>query len=213
MWGAALIPETPLDTHVASAAAARTRSSRRCARPEIAENALALDINQLDVRLAREAASRRSTPSPTSPPPDSRQPLSRSATNPFCPLLPGGGHFRPIFIGGYGQSLSNVFGGNFPDRAGRRADLAAAAQSDGAKRRPRSPPPKAASSKAVQDQIGMAVEADVRNALQAVNSAAVAPGCRGPRAPAPPKSSTPASSASSRPERRACSWCCNGRPT
>ena len=85
-------------------------------------------------------------------------------------LFPGTvGTLQPIFDGAYGQSLSNVLHGNFPVvQVGVQMSLpihnrtaksqAAIAVAEGRRLQ------------AVENQVGMAVEADVRNALQAVNS-------------------------------------------
>jgi HAE1 family hydrophobic/amphiphilic exporter-1 len=138
-------------------------------RPEVAETALALDINGMNTRLAREAARPRI---------DAFANLTSAglagAAVPVSPFLsalfPGAvGSLPPIFDGAYGQSLSNVLHGNFPSaQVGVQMSLpirnrtaqsqAAIAVAEGRRLH------------AVENQIGMAVEADVRNALQAVNS-------------------------------------------
>ena len=169
MWGAALIPESPLDMNVAIPSLEDAVKEALAQRPEVAETALALDINGMNTRLAREAARPRI---------DAFANLTSAglagAAVPVSPFLsalfPGAvGSLPPIFDGAYGQSLSNVLHGNFPSaQVGIQMSLpirnrtaqsqAAIAVAEGRRLH------------AVENQIGMAVEADVRNALQAVNS-------------------------------------------
>ena len=169
MWGAALIPETPLDMSVAIPPLEEAVKQALAERPEVAETSLALDINKLNTRLAREAAKPRI---------DAFANLTSAGLAgtavPVSPLLsalfPGAvGALPPIFDGAYGQSLSNILHGNFPSvQVGVQLSLpirnrtaqaeAAIAAAEGRRLH------------LVENQIGMAVEADVRNALQGVNS-------------------------------------------
>jgi HAE1 family hydrophobic/amphiphilic exporter-1 len=170
MWDAALVPETPIDTKVALPGLEEAVKAALAGRPEIAETTLALDVNALDARLARNAARPRI---------DAYANLSVSGlagtavplgNNPLLALFPGLFSTLPSFFsGGYGQSLSNLAGGNFPTaQVGVQVSLplrnrTALAQSSVAVaegKRLRN----------VESQIGMAVEADVRNALQAADS-------------------------------------------
>ena len=169
MWSAALIPETPLDMNVTIPPLDDAVKQAMASRPEVAETSLAIDINGLNMRLAREA---------THPRIDAFANLTSAglagSAVPVSPLLaalfPGTvGTLPPIFDGAYGQSLSNVLHGNFPvAQVGVQMSLpihnrtalsqAAIAVAEGRRLH------------AVENQVGMAVEADVRNALQAVNS-------------------------------------------
>jgi HAE1 family hydrophobic/amphiphilic exporter-1 len=169
MWGAALIPETQLDMNVAIPALEDAVKQALAARPEVAENLLALDINALNTRLARESSLPRI---------DAFANLTSAglagtpgaANNDFLAgLFPGFGQVPPIFQGGYGQSLSNLAHVNFPTaQVGvqvslpirNRTALAQTAISVDEGRR----------LKAVENQVGMLVEADVRNALQSSSS-------------------------------------------
>jgi HAE1 family hydrophobic/amphiphilic exporter-1 len=139
-------------------------------RPELAENAISLDVNKLDVRLNREQTK-----------PQINAFANLSATGLAGQTLPGGTNPFPIalpistappglFVGNYGQSLGNLFGGNFPTaQVGVQISLplrnrtaesqVAVSEAEGRKL------------KALRDEIGMAIEADVRNAMQAVTSA------------------------------------------
>src|SRR4029079_16609325 len=55
MWSAALIPETPFDPAFTVPGYDDAVKQAMAARPELAENAIALDINRADQRLAVEA--------------------------------------------------------------------------------------------------------------------------------------------------------------
>jgi HAE1 family hydrophobic/amphiphilic exporter-1 len=169
MWGAALIPQTPLDLNVPIPALDDAVKQALAARPEVAETGLALDISALNTRLAREVARPRI---------DAFANLSLGGLagtvvpmgeSPLSAFFPGLGQVPAIFNGGYGQSLSNIGHGNFPvAQVGVQMSLpirnrtaqsqAAIAAAEGRRLH------------LVENQIGMAVEADVRNALQAVNS-------------------------------------------
>ena len=136
-------------------------------RPELAETALAVDINALNTRLAREA---------TRPRIDAFANLSAAGL--AGTVVPPGGllaQFFPngaipaFFNGGYGQSLSNLASGKFPTaQVGLQMSLpirnrTAQAQASIAAAEGRR-------LQNVENQVGMAVEADVRNALQTVTS-------------------------------------------
>jgi HAE1 family hydrophobic/amphiphilic exporter-1 len=170
LWGAAILPETPADTSVKITPLQDAISQALSSRPELAENAISLDINKLDVRLNREQ---------TKPQINAFANLSATGlagqtlpfgSNPFPISLPISTAPPSLFVGNYGQSLSNLFGGNFPTaQVGVQISLplrnrtaeaqVATSEAEGRKL------------KAVRDQIGMAIEADVRNAMQAVTSA------------------------------------------
>jgi HAE1 family hydrophobic/amphiphilic exporter-1 len=170
MWSAALVPETPLAPEVGTPTLENAVRHALAERPEMAESALALDINALDVRLARDATRPRVdafanlTASGLSGIP---VPLAPSALSEF---IPGLGTVPSLFPGSYGQSLSNVVGGNFPIAQvgvtvslplhNRTAEAQLATTSAETRRL-----------RAVRAQVEMAVESDVRNALQGVESA------------------------------------------
>jgi HAE1 family hydrophobic/amphiphilic exporter-1 len=152
-----------------------------------------LEINGLDLRRNREQAKPRvdgfatlttsglaGIPLPPQPNPftagfvgitDYLNRLGALSGLPPIPALSfGSGGIPPGLTGSYGQSLSNLWGGSFPTaQIGVQVSLplrnrTAEAQvsiSNAEGRRLR----------AVQDQIGMAIEADVRNSMQVVSSA------------------------------------------
>ena len=137
---------------------------------EVAETALAIDINGLNSRLARDAARPRI---------DAFANLTSAGLagtvvpfngGPLAAFFPGGlGNVPAILNGGWGQSLDNLAHGRFPvAQVGVQMSLpirnrTAEAQVSIAAAEGRR-------LHAVENQVGMAVEADVRNALQAVNS-------------------------------------------
>jgi HAE1 family hydrophobic/amphiphilic exporter-1 len=170
MWGAALIPETPLDMNIAIPALDDAVKQALAARPEVAETGLALDINTLNTRLAREAARPRIDAFANLTSAGLAGTVVPQGNSPLAAFFPGGlGSVPAILNGGYGQSLSNIAHGNFPlAQVGVQMSLpirnrtaqsqAAIAAAEGRRLH------------TIENQIGMAVEADVRNALQAVNS-------------------------------------------
>jgi HAE1 family hydrophobic/amphiphilic exporter-1 len=171
MWDAAVVPETEVDVRPTILPLRDAVNQALASRPEMSENAIALDVNHLDVRLAKDQ---------TKPQINAFANLSATGlsgvpmpagTNPFPVQLPILSTQLPgLFVGNYGQSLSNLFGGNFPMvQVGVQVSLPlrnrtaeaqlAIAEADRRKL------------KVLRDQIGSAIEADVRNALQGVTSA------------------------------------------
>ena len=182
------------------------------ARPEVAETSLALDVNKLNTRLARDAAKPRV---------DAFANLTAAGlAGTACPVSPLLSSFFPgavgcpaaIFDGAYGQSLSNILRGNFPSVQVGRPVVAAHAQSDGAgagrHRRCRGTP---LAYRAEPDRHGRGGRRAQRAAGRA--SRAARGSMRRRWRAGRPMSSTLASSASFRPARRPCSWCCSARPT
>jgi HAE1 family hydrophobic/amphiphilic exporter-1 len=171
LWSVALIPSTEVKTDVTPPALANAVKQALQSRPELAEAALGLEVNKLDARLSSEQARPRVDAfANLSAVGLAGQPLP-TTSNPLAPFFPPGTVFiPPLLVGGYGTSLSNLASGYFPTaQVGLQVSLplrnrtaeAQEAISAAEGRRLR----------AVQDQVGMAVEADVRNALQAVESA------------------------------------------
>ena len=170
MWGAALVPETKIDLNVSTPLLDDAIKQALATRPEMAESGLALEINSLNTRLAREA---------TRPRIDVFANLTSAGLagtvvplpdNPLSGLFPGGfGKVPAILNGGYGQSLDNLVHGNFPTaQIGVQVSLpirnrTAEAQSAIALAEGRR-------LHVVQNQVAMAIESDVRNAIQAVDS-------------------------------------------
>jgi HAE1 family hydrophobic/amphiphilic exporter-1 len=170
MWSTALIPDTQLDTNVTPPTLEDAVKRALASRPELAESALAIDLNGLDTRLAREAAKPRVDAFANLTAAGLAGPVAAVGPNPFAAFLPGGfGQVPQLLVGSYGQSIGNLVSGNFPSAQvglqislpirNRTADsMAAVSMAEGRRLR------------LVQNQVGMAIEADVRNSLQAVNS-------------------------------------------
>jgi outer membrane protein TolC len=163
------------------------------ARPELKQSEISIDVNQLDTRLSREqtkpqfdvygavstvglagrvVAQTGANPFTSAFGPLVNQINALSAAAGIPPLGPisfGSSSVPPIFVGGYGQSLSNLGSGNFntltvgvnvslPVR-NRTANAAAAISvAEGRKL------------KTQRQQIELAIEQDVRNSLQLVSS-------------------------------------------
>jgi HAE1 family hydrophobic/amphiphilic exporter-1 len=170
MWSTALIPETRLDTNVTPPALEDAVKQALASRPELAENSLALDVNGLDWRLAREAAKPQVNAFANLTAAGLAGQMVATGPNPFSAFLPSGfGAVPPLLIGGYGQSISNLVSGTFPSaQVGVQVSLPIRNRT--AESRVAVSAAESRRLQAVQNQIAMAVEADVRNSLQAVNS-------------------------------------------
>jgi outer membrane protein TolC len=189
LWNTALLPTADW-TPNAELPDLRTALDRALSsRPELAESELALAVNQLDARLAREQAkpridayasgsvaglSGRSFSSASNPLTSSFAPMislldQLAILNNLPPVssLSFGNDVPKQFVGGYGQSLSNLYSGSFPTiQVGVQVELPlrnrtaeaqqAVAAAEGKRLR------------AVREQARMLVEREVRNSLQAV---------------------------------------------
>jgi outer membrane protein TolC len=170
-WDAALVPTTPLPLANDVPLLADALQEALRSRPEMAEAKTNIDINGLDMRLSREQAK----PQINAVARLSSQGLSGHAI-PFVasPILQQlgltAGTLPSIFPGGYTQSLNNVANGIFPTvQVGvqmslpirnRTATAQVAVSAAEAKRLA-----------AQQQAIEMAIEGDVRNALETVTAA------------------------------------------
>ncbi len=172
MWSTALVPETQFERTATVPTLDSAIKEALAERPELAENAIAVDVNGLDYRLAREAVKPRIDAFANLTSAGlAGQTVPGIANNPLSAFFPAGfGALPPQLIGSYGQSLSNLGSGNFttaqvgvqislPLRNRTATSQAAVVAADGRRL------------KLQQAQIGMAIEADVRDALQGVNSA------------------------------------------
>ncbi len=170
-WNAALIPTTPLDLQSDVPPLADALKEALSSRPEIAEAKMNIDINGLDLRLSREQAKPQiNAVAKVSAQGLSGRPLPFVASPLLQELGLTAGTLPIIFPGGYSQSLSNVANGIFPTiQVGvqmsfpirnRTAEAQVAVSAAQGKRLA-----------AQQQSVEMAVEADVRNALQTVVAA------------------------------------------
>lgn len=189
IWGMALQPEDRTDTRRALPSLDEAVKTALAGRPELAETQLAIEVNQMDARLGHEhskpqvdataavstaGVAGRLIPGQANPFTAGFAPLvnSLNALNAAAGLPPvvlssGGSGVAPVFIGGYGQSLSVLGGGDYITAqigvqvtfsARNRGVESLAAASEGRRL------------KVLRQQIEMAVELDVRNSLQAVSS-------------------------------------------
>jgi HAE1 family hydrophobic/amphiphilic exporter-1 len=169
MWGMALVPETQLDAGASVPALDEAVKEALAGRPEIAETSLAIDIGNLDIRLARENTRPRIDAFANVTSAGLAGTVVPPGSNPILALLPGGGIVPSLLNGGYGQSLGNAFGAVFPTvQVGvqlsfpirnRTAESQAANAVLESRRLAKT-----------RDQVLMAVESDVRNALQAATN-------------------------------------------
>jgi HAE1 family hydrophobic/amphiphilic exporter-1 len=166
-WSSAVVPVTPLSLPAEIPPLADALKEALNSRPEIAEAKANIQINGLDMRLSREQAKPQINAVATI----SVQGLSGHAlplaANPLLQDFGLTGTLPAIFPGGYTQSLNNVANGIFPTvQVGVQMSFpirnrTAAAQVSVS----------AAEGKrlaAQQQTVEMAVEADVRNAVQSV---------------------------------------------
>jgi HAE1 family hydrophobic/amphiphilic exporter-1 len=194
MWGMALTPEQSPETHTPLPSLADAVTQAIANRPESKEVTLSVDVNQLDARLSREQAKPQIDAYATlSASGLAGHPIVSTGANPFTaafdplvnqinalsaqagipPLNPisfGSSALPPVLVGGYGQSLNALTSGQFttavigvnislPIR--NRTALASEAVSLAEGRR----------LQAQKQQIEMAIEQDVRNAIQTESSA------------------------------------------
>lgn len=194
LWGMALDPERAPDSAPVPSLDEAVKAAL-AARPELRESELALDVNRLDAKLSHEQtkpqvdlygtlgytglAGALVTQSGANPFSSAFGPLvnqinllsAQAGLAPLAPISFGSGGVPPVFIGGYGQSLSALGSGSYntavvglnvslPLR--NRTATAAAALSAAEGRR----------LKTQKQQAEMAVEQDVRNALQLLASTA-----------------------------------------
>ena len=195
LWATALIPETQPETQVALPALNQAMDQALAGRPELSQSIVNLEINALDRRRSAENAKPRvdafatvttnglaGIPLPPGPNPFTAgfAPIvgylnQLGALSGLAPLPPvnfggGGGSVPPVFVGSYGQSISNLISGGFPTAQvgvqvsfplrNRTAEAQEAVSAAEGKRL-----------QAVREQVEMAIETDVRNSMQAVTSA------------------------------------------
>lgn len=192
VWGMALIPETAAPSTVALPDLAAATKQAIDMRPELKQSDLSIEINKLDARLSRELAKPRIDAfANASLAGLSGFPISQAAnpiTGAFGALINQLNELSqlagvpplntalfastvpPNLVGGYGQGWNNIGVGTFPTvQVGLQFSLplrnrtaeanAAVAVAEGKRLR------------ALRDQVGMLIEADVRNSLQGASSA------------------------------------------
>jgi HAE1 family hydrophobic/amphiphilic exporter-1 len=193
MWAVAITPVTPADMTVPVTPLADAVAEALSSRPETAQVKITKEINQSDTKFYRDqtkpqvdlvAMYTRAGLAGVSAPPTSN-PLTASfgpiidrlndlsASSGLPPLsLNFGSATPPLLIGDYGQSLSNLWAGDFPTAQFQlRVSLPIrnrAAEANLSR--------VLAETRRIQnqkDQLEQSIEADVRNAMQAMGSAAL----------------------------------------
>ena len=193
LWPAAITPVTPVNVSPPIIPLADAITEGLANRPELAQLRISREINQADNRFFREQtkpqvdvvafhtnAGLAGSQLPAAPNPftsglsgitDRVNQLSLLAGLNAIPTIPGGGGggVPPVFVGGYGTSLANLFGGNYPSTQVQlrlslplRNRTAEANLSDSL-----------AAGRRIQvqeDQAELLIEAGVRNAMQSVES-------------------------------------------
>jgi HAE1 family hydrophobic/amphiphilic exporter-1 len=171
LWNSALAPDTPEPSDVTIPALDAAVKQALAARPELSETALQIAINRLDQRLNTDKARPRADLFANVSASGLAGTLLPQTASPFEALFPAGfGAVPAIFLGGYGQSLHTLSTGTFPTvqvgvnislpLRNRTANAQAAVSALEGKRLA-----------ALKDQVGMAIETDVRNAIQIAVSA------------------------------------------
>jgi HAE1 family hydrophobic/amphiphilic exporter-1 len=169
MWSVAVTPASEVDARPAEVTLDEAVKQALASRPEMAQSSIAQAVNQLDVRLGKDQA-RPQVNAFANLSVTGLSGIQSAGSNPLGSQFPIAGQVPPVFIGDYGQSLSNLASGRFSTaQAGVQISLPlrnrtaegqlAVAEAEGRRL------------KVMRDQIGMAIEADVRNAMQAVTSA------------------------------------------
>jgi outer membrane protein TolC len=192
LWGAALIPETAPETNQDAPSLEEALKRALAMRPELAESAINIDINKLDNKLTREQAKPQIDAQATlgvqglagRPVPVTANPFSAAfiplitqldelsalaGLPPAPPISFGSTQVPPMFVGGYAKSLEGLKSGTFPTAQvgvqmnlpirNRTAEANAAVSVLEGKRL-----------QTQRDQLAMSIEADVRNALQTLES-------------------------------------------
>ena len=197
MWSAALVPQDRAgDTRLTLPALDDAMKSALDGRPEIAQSALSMEINQLDTRLSREQAKPQidaiaslsttglagtQIPSQNNAFASAFGPLidrltQLSTLNGLPPLPPisfGSSQIPPIFLGGYGQSLNSMAGLNYPS-ATIGIQMSLPIRNRTAKAQAEISAAEGRRLKTQRQQLEMAIQQDVRNAMQIAASAQAA---------------------------------------
>jgi outer membrane protein TolC len=171
LWNMAITPEALPDDSMKPMPLDDAVNRALDARPELKQSMIALSLNQLDVKRAREQ---------TKPQFDATATLSTvglaglltpaASSSGLASFLPAGTTVSPVLVGGYGQSISGLTSGHFTTASigvtmsfpirNRAAEAQSAIAASETKRLD-----------AMKKQFELAIEQDVRNALQGVTTA------------------------------------------
>ena len=191
MWGMALVPTQQPAADAPMPALDEAVKAALKNRPEIAQAAISIDMNALDLRLSREQAKPQvdavgavsisglaGVPIPPGPNPllASFSPFinaidTLNAQSGLPPIvLSSSSSAPPIFIGNYGHSLSSLATGNFTS-ATVGVQVSVPLRNRTAEAQVETSLAEGRRLRLQRQQVEMAVEMDVRNSLQAVSSA------------------------------------------
>lgn len=171
MWSVAITTEAMPDDRTAPMLLDDAVRAALASRPELKQSMISLAINQLDVKRAHEL---------TKPQIDANATLSTvglagietsaASSSALSAFLPAGTTISPALLGGYGQSLSDLGSGHYTTATvgvtmslpirNRTAEAQSAVAISETKRL-----------EALKKQVELAIEQDVRNALQGVATA------------------------------------------
>ena len=193
MWSTALVPENAPEIEAKLPSLQEAIGQALKARPELKQTSLAYEISRIAVRLAHDEtkpkvdafANFSLTGLAGIPVPPTANPI----TTAFYPVLNtlnqlaviaglppitninfGGGSLPSQFIGSYGQSISGLWSAKYPV-AQVGVDISLPIRNRTAQAVAQNAEADARKAKAQREQVEMMVEADVRNSLQAANSA------------------------------------------
>jgi HAE1 family hydrophobic/amphiphilic exporter-1 len=193
LWSLAILPTTPVDTAPPVVPLADAITEALASRPELAQLRITREINQADNKFFREQtkpqvdaillhsnAGLAGAQLPAAPNPftaglttltDRVTQLSTIAGLQPLPSTGGGtsGGVPPILVGGYGASLSNLFGGNFPTTQ-VQLRISLPLRNRTAEANLSSNIAEARRIRDQQQQAELAIEAAVRNGMQSVES-------------------------------------------
>lgn len=192
-WSRALLPVTPVDVAPPRLPLAEALSAAIANRPELQQLQAGAEINQINTRFFRDQTrpqidligSFTSAGLAGALVPNQPNPLTTgfgalfervnvlsagSGLPPLPPFSPGGGAISENLIGGYNQSLANLFGINYPTtRIGLRIGLPIGNRT--ARANLGRALAEGVQIRAQRAQAEQVIEADVRNTMQAVRSA------------------------------------------
>ncbi|MEQ1946614.1 MAG: TolC family protein [Bryobacteraceae bacterium] len=194
MWATALVPTTPADMNAPVTPLADAVSEALANRPEAAVVKISGQINQLDTKFFKEQtkpqvdlvanytraglAGPQVTQAGGNPLTAGLEPLvdrlnvlsTNAGLNPVSLNVSGGGTTPALLVGGYGQSLNNIWAGNFPTTQIQLRVSLPLRNRQAEANLSRS----VAEGRRIQnqkDQIEQSIEADVRNTMQTMVSA------------------------------------------
>jgi outer membrane protein TolC len=171
LWNMAITPEALPDDSTKPMPLDDAVNLALSTRPELKQSMIALSINQLDVKRAHEQAKPQFDATATLSTVGLAGFLTPAAgSSALASFLPAGTTISPALVGGYGQSITDLTSGHFTTASvgvtmsfpirNRTAEAQSAVAASETKRLD-----------AMKKQVELAIEQDVRNALQGVTTA------------------------------------------